>query len=68
MENKKLYIGLGILAVAGIGYYMWKKNKTEEKSNFTSCRQGTCVVHRTDGTVFCTAAACPKSKANSFSI
>jgi predicted negative regulator of RcsB-dependent stress response len=27
MENKKLIIGLGILAVAGgIGYYMWKEN------------------------------------------
>jgi hypothetical protein len=35
MENRKLYIGLGVLAVAGIGYYMWKKNNeisTEEKS------------------------------------
>jgi hypothetical protein len=33
MENKKLYIGLGILAVAGIAYYMWNKNKTENKSD-----------------------------------
>jgi hypothetical protein len=26
--NKKAIIGLGILAVAGIGYYMWKNKKT----------------------------------------
>jgi LPXTG-motif cell wall-anchored protein len=30
--NKKVLIGLGVLAVAGIGYYMWKKNKDEESS------------------------------------
>jgi hypothetical protein len=35
MENKKLYIGLGILAVAGIGYYMWK-NKKSEKSRVSN--------------------------------
>lgn len=36
MDNKKLYIGLGVLAVAGIGFYLWKKNQEapEEKSNF----------------------------------
>jgi hypothetical protein len=33
MENKKVIIGLGVLAIAGIGYYMWKKNKTENNSN-----------------------------------
>ena len=31
MKNKNLIIGLGVLAVAGIGYYMWKK-KSENKS------------------------------------
>jgi hypothetical protein len=31
MKNKNLLIGLGILAVAGIGYYMWKK-KSETSS------------------------------------
>lgn len=32
--NKKLLIGLGVLAVAGIGVYMWKRRKDEEtKSN-----------------------------------
>lgn len=35
MENKKMYIGLGILAVAGIGYYMWK-NKKSTKSRISS--------------------------------
>lgn len=38
MDNKKLYIGLGVLAVAGIGFYLWKKkqgesSETEEKAN-----------------------------------
>ena len=29
MNKKTILIGLGVLAVAGIGYYMWKKkNKT----------------------------------------
>ena len=40
MENKKLYIGLGILAVAGIGYYIWKKNKSENKSSASGCDCG----------------------------
>ena len=40
MENKKLYIGLGILAIAGIGYYMWKKNKSENKSSASGCDCG----------------------------
>jgi LPXTG-motif cell wall-anchored protein len=36
MNNKTMLIGLGVLAVAGIGYYMWKKKQEEEKkSNFT---------------------------------
>jgi hypothetical protein len=34
MVNKKVIIGLGVLAVAGIGYYMWTKNKPENKSEF----------------------------------
>jgi hypothetical protein len=33
--NKKVIIGLGILAVAGIGYYMWK-NKKSTKSRISS--------------------------------
>ena len=44
MENKKLYIGLGVLAIAGIGYYIWKKNKPENKSNVTSCPTGYHLV------------------------
>ena len=30
--NKKILIGLGILAVAGISFYMWKKNKSSSNS------------------------------------
>jgi hypothetical protein len=38
MNKKTILIGLGVLAVAGIGYYMWKKKSettsgAEEKSN-----------------------------------
>ena len=37
--NKNLMIGLGVLAVAGIGLYMWKRRKdgenSEEKSSVT---------------------------------
>ena len=37
MENKtKIYIGLGVLAVAGLSYYLWKtttEKKPEEKAN-----------------------------------
>ena len=35
MVNKKVIIGLGVLAVAGIGYYMWK-NKKSTKSRVNS--------------------------------
>jgi|GEM_PF-2898606 hypothetical protein len=31
--KKNLLIGLGAVAVAGIGYYLWKKSKGETKSN-----------------------------------
>ena len=31
--NKNLMIGLGVLAVAGIGLYMWKKSKDESSSS-----------------------------------
>jgi hypothetical protein len=37
MNKKTMLIGLGVLAVAGIGYYMWKKKQgqgEEKKSNF----------------------------------
>jgi uncharacterized protein (UPF0333 family) len=33
--NKKLLIGAGVLAVAGVAYYMWKKNKDSETSTET---------------------------------
>jgi hypothetical protein len=36
MKNKNLLIGLGVLAVAGIGYYMWKK-KSEKTSSACGC-------------------------------
>jgi hypothetical protein len=31
--KKNLLIGVGVLAAVGIGYYLWKKSKEEEKSN-----------------------------------
>lgn len=36
MNKKTILIGLGVLAVAGIGYYMWKK-KSETKSGACGC-------------------------------
>ena len=43
MNKKTMLIGLGVLAVAGIGYYMWKKKSEtsadgEEKSNARGAR------------------------------
>jgi hypothetical protein len=43
MNNKNLMIGLGVLAVAGIAYYMYKKPKTttdEKTSKFSNARGG----------------------------
>lgn len=28
--NKKLLIGLGVVAAAGVGYYLWKRKKDSE--------------------------------------
>jgi hypothetical protein len=36
MNKKTMLIGLGVLAVAGIGYYMWKK-KNETKLGACGC-------------------------------
>jgi hypothetical protein len=36
MNKKTILIGLGVLAVAGIGYYMWKK-KSETTSGACGC-------------------------------
>jgi hypothetical protein len=36
MNKKTIFIGLGVLAVAGIGYYMWKK-KNETTSGACGC-------------------------------
>jgi hypothetical protein len=36
MNKKTMLIGLGVLAVAGIGYYMWKK-KSETTSGACGC-------------------------------
>ena len=33
MKNRGLFIGLGVLAVAGIAYYIWKRKKPETKSS-----------------------------------
>jgi len=39
MNKKTILIGLGVLAVAGIGYYMWKK-KNETTSGASGCGCG----------------------------
>ncbi len=60
MTTKTILITLAV----GVGAYMvYKKyfDKEEDKSNFTSCRAGTCPYTRADGTIFCTSAVCPKS-------
>jgi hypothetical protein len=51
MNKKTILIGLGVLAVAGIGYYMWKKkNETtsgaDESSNATGARYKDCCIER----------------------
>jgi hypothetical protein len=38
MKNKGLFIGLGVLAVAGIGYYIWKK-KSETKPSIDTTKK-----------------------------
>ena len=53
MENKKLYIGLGILAVAGIGYYMWKKHEEKEKNSYSSDDKKSNVTAATGGNKKC---------------
>lgn len=53
MENKKMYIGLGILAVAGIGYYILKKNKEKEKSKLSSDDKKSNVTADTSGNKKC---------------
>ncbi len=66
MENKKLYIGLGVLAVAGIAYYMWKKNEGEETSNITAGggqKKCPCYgVQTPDGSIKYSFACCKKAK------
>jgi hypothetical protein len=47
MNKKTMLIGLGVLAVAGIGYYMWKK-----KNETTSSAEGeeySCAVRCGNG-------------------
>src|SRR6185503_11234256 len=42
-----------------------KKLLPAEESGYTNCRPGTCPHTRSDGTIFCTSAACKKSSATS---
>lgn len=51
-----------VLILAYIIYSAISKKKSDE-SGFKSCRPGTCPYTRTDGTVFCTPAVCPKTGA-----
>jgi len=45
MNKKTILIGLGVLAVAGIGYYMWNKNQSTTTSKFS----GACGCSGADG-------------------
>ena len=38
--TKKILIGAGILAGAGLVYYLWKKNKEEKTSSADGCGCG----------------------------
>ena len=53
MKNKNLLIGLGILAIAGFGYYMWSNKKSsaeEESESFTGVRKTkSCCVKEANG-------------------
>ena len=60
MKPSTILIGLGTITALFIIYKKFIA-KDEEKSNFTACRAGTCPYTRTDGSTFCTSAACTKS-------
>jgi hypothetical protein len=48
MNKKTILIGLGVLAVAGIGYYMWKK-KSETTSGACGCSSADGEEEETNG-------------------
>jgi len=61
--NKNLMIGLGVLAVAGIAYYMYKKPKatTETKSGATGGSLMTSEGRVPKGMKKCACGLCSKS-------
>jgi hypothetical protein len=50
MNKKTMLIGLGVLAVVGIGYYMWKK-KSETTSGASGCGCG-CEEESSNATAY----------------
>ena len=45
MEKKHIYLGLGLLAVTGLGIYLYRRNKNSEtKSNAIGRRTGTSAT------------------------
>ena len=63
MKTKHIVMGLGALVALGLVYkFIYKKDTDDEKkSNIVTCRAGTCPTTRTDGSTWCTSAACKKS-------
>ena len=49
MTNKQIGLGLGLLALAVVGVIIYnkKKNKTEEKSNFSARKKNPCSCSET---------------------
>ena len=41
MDNKKIYIGLGIAAAVGVAYYFWSKKKSEVSSEVLEGKDST---------------------------
>lgn len=68
MKNKKLYIGLGIAAVAGFVYYTWsKKDESEDTSEIkkTDNSSSTDIKSSADGDCGCGCKGEPKSNIGS---
>jgi hypothetical protein len=73
MNKKTMLIGLGVLAVAGIGYYMWKKknettsaaaNGEDESSNAVGVKRGGLVArlgNRTKATIQVPVGTAPQA-------
>lgn len=66
MKNKNLYIGLGVLAVAGIGFYMWRKKQGETSQTETKVAGKTETTPETKPEVKASAVGNVASNAGNF--